>query len=52
MECGEQSVMEGTGTPRMLQWHAGSCGTSMKVSSVLRIKQSCFSVEFFATIYS
>ena len=33
MECGGLSVIgEGTGTPGMLLWHAGSCDTSMKVS--------------------
>ena len=37
MECGELSVMDGTGTPGMLLWHAGSCGTSMKVSTPILI---------------
>ena len=35
MECGELSVMEGTGTSGMLLWHAGSCSTSMKVSTLI-----------------
>ena len=34
MECGELSAMEDTGTPGMLLWHAGSCGTSTKVSTL------------------
>jgi len=33
MECGELSVMEGTGTPGMLLWHAGNSVTSTKVST-------------------
>jgi len=40
MECGELSVMEGTGTPGMLLWHAGSCGTSTKVSTLNSYTQS------------
>jgi len=34
MECGELSVMDGTGTPGMLLWHAGNSVTSTKVSTL------------------
>ena len=33
MECGELSVMEGSGTPGMLLWHAGNSFTSTEVST-------------------
>ena len=33
MECGGLFVMEGTGTPGMLLWCAGSSATNMKVST-------------------
>ena len=34
MECGGLSVIGEAGTPGMLLWRAGSCGTSMKVSTL------------------
>ena len=40
MECGALFVMEGTGTPGMLLWCAGSSATNMKVSTHTTVIES------------